>query len=113
MEMQRAVGRIEGRLTEITDKLNAMIVNHIQHENDDRRDFGELRRLIAEEIKQQREAVASTLADQDKQIAGMKEEQDRAKGAGWAILAMLGALASFVGAAVISVFTGHISIKWS
>jgi hypothetical protein len=96
-DLQRAVGRIEGQLGEITNKLNAMIVNHIQHEDDDRRDFGDLRSLISNNI-----------AQQDKKISAVKEDQDRAKGAGWVILGLLGALATFVGGAVIAATGGHI-----
>lgn len=96
-DLQRAVGRIEGQLGEITNKLNAMIVNHIQHEDDDRRDFGDLRSLLSNNI-----------AQQDKKISAVKEDQDRAKGAGWVILGLLGALATFVGGAVIAATGGHI-----
>lgn len=98
--IQRAVGRIEGQLSQITEKLNAMIVNHIQHENDDRRDFGDLRTLLSK-----------GLGAQNEQIAEVKEAQDRAKGAGWVILGLLSALATFVGGAVIAATGGHIRLQ--
>jgi len=99
-ELYRAIGRIEGQQSQIISKLDAMIVSQINHEQEDMRVAGEIRGLI------QTEKVEVTKA-----ISKLKAEHDRAKGAGWVILAVLGSTASAIGAALLSVFTGHITIK--
>lgn len=109
-DMQRAIGRIEGTQTQILAKLDAMIVTHIQHENDDRRDFAGIRVLFDKKMDDQNSTRETQLSEMDVKLDALKQDQDRAKGAGWVILGLIASLATFVGGTVIEVVRGH--LKW-
>lgn len=103
-EVQRALGRIEGTLGEILRKQNSISTELGDHRNDDQRNFSSLRNLIDRKITEQ----VTLRGEQDEKLEALKQDQDRAKGAGKVILGLLGALATFVGGAVIAASGGHI-----
>lgn len=107
-EIQRSMGRIEGTQAQIIAKLDAMIISHITHEDDDRRNFTALRTMFDNRLSEQNTLRESHLGAQDVKLDLLKQDQDRARGAGWMILGLLGALATFVGGAVIAATGGHI-----
>lgn len=92
-EVQRALGRIES-------SIERLISDFGDHRNDDQRNFSSLRNDIKAEVD------ART-----KSVGNLKEDNDRARGAGWAILAILGVLASIVGGCLVALFAGWIKIK--
>jgi hypothetical protein len=77
IEVQRSLGRIEG-----------------------------VQEQILNELKATRESLAAHIASDAKEFNALKADRDRAKGAGWVILGMLGSLAAFVGSAVVAVLGG-------
>jgi hypothetical protein len=107
-EVQRALGRIEGTQGEILRKLNSLSNELGDHRNDDQRNFSSVRNLIDRKITEQVTLRENHLNDQDQKLEQLKQDQDRAKGAGKVILGLLGALATFVGGAVIAASGGHI-----
>jgi len=118
-ELQRSVGRIEGQNLQILEKLNELIKAQIKHEDQDRLEFRSVRKAQEDNRIVLEHKIADLITDQqgddegqDKRIAKLELEQARAKSAGWAILALLGSLASLVGGAVISVLSGHVGIRW-
>ncbi len=108
--MQRSMGRIEGTQAQIIAKLDAMIINHINHENDDRKNFSSVRTLLETKMAEQNNMRESHLELQDKKLALLQQAQDRARGAGWVIIGLLGAVATFLGGAVIAAIDGHIKV---
>lgn len=111
-EMQRAIGRIEGQNGQIITKLNAIIGAQIKHEDLDREEFASTRRSCEKQVSELRDERRARDETQDLKIEKLEKAQQRAQGAGWVILGLLTALASFVGAAVISILSGHVGIKW-
>ena len=107
-EIQRAIGRIEGALGEIKDKINALITNHIVHEDDDKRNFALIREQLNQRITEQNDFREAHLREQDSKLDAIQRDADKARGAGWVILGLLGSLAAFVGAAVISALNGRL-----
>lgn len=107
-EVQRALGRIEGTLGEILKAQGRLSTELGDHRNDDQRSFSSVRKLIADKITEQDTAREAHLSQQDKKLDHLKQDQDRAKGAGWVIIGLLGALATFLGGAVIAALGGHI-----
>lgn len=95
-EVQRSLGRIEGMQKQILDEFTA-------HKVDDRTAF--------EIINKAFEVRDSNIAILAEKVAKLKEEQDTAKGAGKAILALLAAAATFVGGAVVAFLKGHIKFS--
>lgn len=96
-EVQRSLGRIEGTTKQILETFKA-------HKEDDKTAF--------EIINKAFEVRDSAIAELNVKIASMKAEQDRAKGAGWAILGLLGSLVVFLGWAVNSVLNHKIIFKF-
>lgn len=109
-EVHRAIGRIEGSQALILDKLNAIIGAQIKHEDDDKRSFTEVRLSILTSVKELNEARDEAIAPLAKDLANLQSDTNRAKGAGWVILGILTALVSFLGSAVIAVWSGHIKV---
>ncbi len=107
-EVQRALGRIEGANAQILEKLEKLSQELGDHRNDDQRSFSSVRKLIGDKITEQETARATLLGQQDIKLDRLKQDQDRAKGAGWVIIGLLGALATFLGGAVIAALGGHI-----
>ncbi len=107
-DVQRALGRIEGTQGEILKKLEQFSGELGDHRNDDQRSFSSLRKLIADRIAEQDTLRENHLSKQDDKLDKLKQEQDRERGAGWVILGLLSALATFVGGAVIAATGGHI-----
>ena len=110
-EVQRSLGRIEGTQTQILQKLEALETSFGDHRNDDQKNFSEVRSLVYTKFNQQEELRETHLSAQDKNIAALKRDSDRAKGAGWVILGLLSALATFLGGVVIAALSGHINLK--
>lgn len=110
-ETQRALGRIEGFNAQILEKLDRLSVELGDHRNDDQRNFSSVRKLLDEKISDQNKTREAHLIVQDKKLDQLKQEQDRAKGAGWVIIGLLSALATFLGTAVIAALSGHIRIS--
>lgn len=88
-EVQRSLGRIEG----LQEQLLKEFTNH---KADDKLLF---------------DAFALAMRAQDAKIAELKTQQDTAKTAGKVILSMLGAMAAFVGSAVLAAWSGWVSVK--
>jgi hypothetical protein len=110
-DVQRAIGRIEGTQAQIISKLDAIIVTHVQHENDDRRDFASIRAMFDHKMAAAAEVRETHLGQQDEKLLALKQDADRAKGAGWVILGLLGSLAAFAGGSVIAALTGHLHFQ--
>lgn len=113
--VQRALGRIEGTQTQILAELKNLRENFGDHKNEDQKNFSSVRRLVADQQEAIRkafdaQAVARNqhLNEQDVKLDALKQDSDRAKGAGYVIIAIIGALATFVGGAVIAVLSGWI-----
>lgn len=108
--LERALGRIEGTQAQILLELRQLRNDFGEHKNEDQKNFSSVRNLVYGELKKQDIEREAHLAEQDKKLDALKEDSDRAKGAGWAILGLLGGLATFVGGAVLSVVEGWIKI---
>jgi hypothetical protein len=89
LEIQRALGRIEGQNTQL-----------LKESQDVRNDLVTFKAENAKEF-----------ALRDLKIAELTKNRDQARGAGWVILGLLGAIATFVGAAVLSVINGKLHIN--
>lgn len=120
-DVQRSLGRIEGAQAQILQSMQALIASFTEHKAEDVRNFSAVRALSFEhreelkdfvETKFEAQAIARNqhLNEQDVKLDGLKEAQDKAKGAGWVILSLLSALATFVGGAVIAVFSGWVKL---
>lgn len=92
-EIQRSLGRIESSIERLINDFG-------DHRNDDQRNFSALRL----DINAERAARQGSVAD-------LKQDNDRARGAGWVILGILAALATVVGGCVIAVFAGWVKVK--
>ena len=110
-ELYRAIGRIEGQNKEVINKLNAVILDMIRHQDDDRRDFRAIRELVETRMVKQREesdGADTALADR---ISDLEKQNEREKGAGWVILSLIGATVSALGTMAWAVFSGHVAWK--
>lgn len=109
-EVQRTLGRIEGLLKQNQDEMRAGLLavreEFNSHKQDDQRNFSSMR--VA--LKDHEETRERHLTAQDKKLDILKSDADRAKGAGWVVLGLLTALATFLGTAVVAVLSGRISI---
>lgn len=110
--VQRALGRIEGTQAQILDMLNKLSDSFGEHKQEDQRNFSSVRALFFTKLEEQDKTRETHLGEQDKKLDALKQDADRAKGAGWVILGLLGALATFVGGAVISVLSGWVSLRF-
>ncbi len=110
-EVQRSLGRIEGTQTQILQEIAALKTSFGDHRQDDQKNFSEVRNLVYTKFAEQEDLRERHLGEQDKSIAAIKGDSDRAKGAGKVILALLGALATFVGGAVLAALNGHINFR--
>ncbi|HCE07486.1 MAG TPA: hypothetical protein DEQ40_02580 [Oxalobacteraceae bacterium] len=110
--VQRALGRIEGTQTQILDALNKLSDSFGEHKQEDQRNFSSVRHLVFTKLQENDESREKHLGEQDVKLDALKQDADRAKGAGWVILGLLGSLAAAVGAAVLSVFSGWVSVKF-
>lgn len=124
-DFQRALGRIEGIQSQILSELSAMRGDNTRHRSEftahQRLDLQSLS-ILEKAISKQREDIAIAfsendrarnqhLNEQDVKLDALKTDSDRAKGAGWVILSMLGFLATIVGGAVIAAIEGVIKIR--
>lgn len=112
VNVQRALGRIEGQQAQILEKLDRLADDFGQHKQDDQRNFSSVRTLFFTKLDEQNTVREKHLGEQDEKLDGLKQDADRAKGAGWAILGLLGGLATFVGGAVLAVLSGFINVKF-
>ena len=110
--VQRALGRIEGTQSQILAKLDRLAEDFSQHKNEDQKNFSSIRSLFFSKLEEQNVTREKHLGDQDKKLDALKEDADRAKGAGWVILGLLGSFAAFLGTAVYAVLSGKIAIKF-
>jgi hypothetical protein len=83
LEVARSIGGIEATQTQILDELRNIRTDLAAHVKSDAKTFEE-----------------------------MKADANKAKGAGWAILGLLGSVATFLGGAVIAALGGWIKIHW-
>lgn len=102
MNVYRALGRIEGAQTQILDNIAVMVDSLGAHTRADDLHFSELR-----------DAVIAKNKLQDDRIEQLEKDANKAKGAGVVILAVLGSIATFIGGAVLAVFSGFVEIKFS
>lgn len=109
-DTQRSLGRIEGTQDQILAELKQLRSDFGDHKNDDQRNFSSLRSLVYDKNREQNEARELHLSEQDKAIGQLKQDSDRARGAGWAIISILGAFATFIGGAVLAVVQGWIKV---
>jgi hypothetical protein len=87
--IQRTLGKIEATQAAILAQLITMRTDFNLHGDADAKQFAEM--VVKYEA--------------------MKADQDKAKGAGWVILGLLGAFAAFVGSAVIAVLGGWVQFR--
>lgn len=92
-DIQRCLGRIESSIERLVEEFG-------HHRDEDQKNFSSLRMDIKAEAEARRKGVGD-----------LKQDSDRARGAGWAILGILGALATIVGGCVIAVFAGWVKIR--
>lgn len=118
-ETQRALGRIEGTQSQILKKLEELTNGFGDHKNEDQKNFSSVRRLVFDQkdeilanIKDGNADREIHLNEQDTKLDALKQDADRAKGAGWVILGILGGIATFIGGSVIAVIAGIIKIRW-
>ena len=116
-EVQRALGRIEGRLEELQGEVRTGLKDIRQefslHKNDDQKNFSSLRNSLKESsiIREQHLATQDAkleeiaLANQD-----LKTQNEAAKALGKYVLGIFGAAAAIAGTAVFGLFKGHINI---
>ncbi len=116
-EVQRSLGRIEGAQAQILAEMQKLRSDFGDHKNDDQVSFSAVRALVftqRDELRKQFEENDRSrnqhLNEQDIKLDAIKQDSDRAKGAGWVILSLLAALATFVGGAVIAVLSGWVKI---
>lgn len=107
-ELQRALGRIEGAQNQILVKLDKLYIEFGDHKNEDQRNFSSIRALLDRKLEEQNLLRETHLSEQDVKLDQLKQDADRAKGAGWVILGLLASLATFLGASVIAALSGHI-----
>ncbi|MBL6852397.1 MAG: hypothetical protein ISS15_05265 [Alphaproteobacteria bacterium] len=117
IEMQRALGRIEGALDQLLIEFRSLRGDFGEHKNDDQKNFSGMRALVYDqrrEVNQRLDDQDKTreahLREQDATLAALKEYQDRARGAGWVIISILGGFASLIGASVWAAIEGWIKI---
>jgi len=117
-DMNRAIGRIEGTQEQIIRKLDAIIVDAVNHQQDDRRDFDAIRKQLDHKVGEVRRASAGENAGQDDAIAAqalridaLEKQKEREKGAGVVILGLIGATVSALGSMAYAIFSGHIIWK--
>lgn len=111
VDTERSLGRIEGTQTQILDKLDKLSEALGDHKNEDQRNFSSIRALMDRKMEEQTTTREAHLGAQDVKLDALKQDADRAKGAGWVILALLGSLATFVGGAVLAVLGGWVHVK--
>jgi len=109
-EVQRSLGRIEGTQTRILDELTKLRDDFGAHKADDQRNFSSLRVDMKSQFEANDRARNEHLTEQDTKLDIIQRDSDRAKGAGWAILGIMGLLASLVGGAVMAALSGWIKI---
>lgn len=108
--VQRALGRIEGSTAEILKRLDRLANDFGEHKNDDQRAFSSVRKLVKDGLADQDSLREAQLAKHDTKLDLLKQDQDRAKGAGWVILGLLASLATFLGGAVLAVWNGWLRV---
>lgn len=116
-EVQRSLGRIEGTQEQILAKLDKLASDFGDHKNEDQRNFSSVRALVYDQrreinakLEEQDSRREQHLTEQDTTLKSLKQDSDRAKGAGWAIIGILGAFATFIGGAVLAVVEGWIKV---
>jgi hypothetical protein len=110
--VQRALGRIEGTQAQILAKLDRLSKDFGDHKNDDQKNFSSVRALFFSKIDEQNVLRERHLGEQDQKLDALKEDSDRAMGAGVVILWMLGGLATAGGAAALAIWTGWVNLKF-
>ena len=100
--IDRALGRIEGTQSQILSELIDLKKDYVEHLKNNALEF----RRIDTEFAEAARALNQHLNEQYKKLDAMKEVQDRARGAGWIILSLIGGLATFSGGAVIAALSG-------
>lgn len=113
--VQRSLGRIEGDIRQILTELKNIRDDFGDHKNDDQKNFSlartsndQLRADMLAGFSNADNARGQHLGEQDVRLERIERDANRAKGAGWVILGLLGSLATFLGAAVIAALSGHI-----
>ena len=92
-EIQRALGNLDGKMDQMLREQERVSKELLAHKGEDRENF---------------QIIGSRFGVLAMEISGMKQDQDRAKGAGWVIIGLLGSVAAFIGSAVIAALSGHI-----
>lgn len=120
-----AQGELLAELRSFRRELDEAKANHVLHETDNREDFATIRisiesfrTAIDQRFLDQTADRQRHLGEQDVKIdtieadvGTLKTDNARAKGAGWAIIGILGALVTFIGGSVIAALQGMIHIK--
>lgn len=116
-DMQRSLGRIEGTQSQILSELRRLGENFSEHKNEDQKNFSSVRAMVYEHRNEVKAILDTQSAEreahldaQDVKLSGLKTDSDKAKGAGYVIIGIMGALATFVGTAVIAAFTGWVHL---
>lgn len=65
---------------------------------------------ILKELKEMRADMTSHIASDDARFDNIEADRNKARGAGWVILGLLGGLATVVGGAVIAVISGWLHV---
>ena len=115
--VQRSLGLIEGAQIQILSEIKLFREDLGRHIDNDQMNFSALRVVIATQKKEMEDQFTENdrarnqhLNEQDVKLDGIKQDQDRAKGAGWVILGLLTAFAGFLGTAAMSIWNGYIKI---
>lgn len=117
--VERSLGRIEGGINEALNQIKQLRDDFGVHKNDDQRNFSNIRRQsseltasIAKQFEENDRARNQHLNEQDLKLDEITARANFAKGAGWVIIGLLGAMATIIGGCVIAVFAGWIKVHW-
>lgn len=110
-EIQRALGRIEGTQDRLLSEFEQFRKAMTEHMDMDKVQFEilhsritELRKYSESRFVDQTDDRARHLGEQDIKLDALKEKQDKAMGAGWVIMGILGMCVACIGAMALAIF---------
>jgi hypothetical protein len=117
-DVQRSLGRIEGTQTQILSELRRLQDTLSEHIQADQIGFSSVRVLVNEQrqnldaaFKENDRARNQHLNEQDIKLDALTAITNRAKGAGWAILGLIGLVTAIIAGIVIAAVSGVLKFK--
>lgn len=99
-DTQRTLGHIEGTLQQILQEMKQQRTEFGEHLKAD----NTTNEILAKTISQLRDMMIASFKERDARLDALKQDNDRARGAGWVIIGII----TFLGAAVIAALSGWI-----